>query len=380
MPVVIPVSGERDLIRCLAVFGQYLRTEGFKVTPSHVKDALRGLPLISLDDKEAFKVLLRSNMTSGPGEFIRFDSLFRAFWEKPAEPDMEGAGGEDPSVESDRQEAEAQQISFGDAADESEEPERVPAGLEEVLAGKDFSTLRADELEGMESAILALAQKLSRRLSRRYMPSASRGRVDLRRSLRRSLGLGGELIALRRRQRKMKRTRLHLLLDISGSMDAYGRFFLIFMYGLQRRIRQARSYVFSTRLTPVSRVLQSLPMAEAFGKVSEMDVNWSGGTNMGNSLAGFVREHLSPTAGSRGVVILVSDGWDRGDPAMLKDAMEALQLHSRVIIWLNPLLAGPGYEPTCQGARVILPWVDYFLPFHDLASLEHVCRVIGREW
>jgi uncharacterized protein with von Willebrand factor type A (vWA) domain len=224
--------------------------------------------------------------------------------------------------------------------------------------------------------ILKLAQTLARRLSRRYASSSRKGAVDLRATLRRSLGSGGEMLEIRRRRRRLKRAVLHLLLDISGSMDVYGRFFLVFMYGMQRRLFKTESYVFSTRLTRVSEPLKILPFRQALARIQSMDINWSGGTDIGGSLMDFLSDTPGPGGGDRDVVILVSDGWDRGNPETLAKAMKILRRHCRILIWLNPLMASESYRPINRGARIMLPFVDYLLPFYNFASLAEIDRII----
>jgi uncharacterized protein with von Willebrand factor type A (vWA) domain len=236
--------------------------------------------------------------------------------------------------------------------------------------------LKETELALIQSMILKLAQTLGRRLSRRYASSSRKGAIDLRATLRRSLGMGGEMLEIRHRRHRIKRARLHLLLDISGSMDMYGRFFLVFMYGMQRRLFKAESYVFSTRLTRVSEPLKNLPFRQALTRIQAMDINWSGGTDIGGSLMDFLSENPGPGGGDRDVVILVSDGWDRGNPKNLAKAIKMLRRYCRILIWLNPLMASESYRPINRGARIMLPFVDYLLPFYNFASLAELDRVI----
>ncbi len=369
------LSPNRNLVNALIHFGYYLREAGYKVTSAHLRDALRGLSWIQLDSKWQFKNLLRANLASGPGEFIRFDELFFQFWEKKGAP----IENPDQTLLVEPPDGDMQPLALGEMPPGDEEPDRVKAGLEEVVARKDFIGLEATAWDEIEAMILKLARRLGRRLSRRYKPSTKGGRVDIRLSLRRALGRGGELVTLRHRERKIRRNRLYTLLDISGSMDIYGYFFLVFMYGLQRTLKNARSYLFSTRLSPVTRLLKSHPLTEAYTNALDLDVNWSGGTDMGTSLLQFAHDHLLPDASSRGVMLLLSDGWDCGDARQLEEAIKIIRRHCRKVIWLNPLLAFPDYQPICQGARVVLPYVDYFLPFYSIRSLEEVCRVLQRD-
>ncbi|RJX36525.1 MAG: VWA domain-containing protein [Desulfarculus sp.] len=369
-----PVS--RSLINALILFGDLLRRHGFKVTTAHLADVVRGLQFIRLHNKWQFQVLLRAALVSNPSEFALFTQLFRQFWERPGGPWVKEEPEEGPKLEALGGEGPLEALA--ETQNGPQDPERVQAGLEEAWRQKDFAELSPAQVEEMEAAIRRLALKLGQRMSRRYASSAKRGRVDLRRSLRQALKRGGELVSLEHRRRKVKPSHLHLVLDVSGSMDIYGYFFLVFMYGLQTRFRRVRSYLFSTRLTMVTPLLRSLPLRPAFQGILGLDVNWSGGTDMGRSLTQLLREHILPAGYSRNVLILVSDGWDRGQVEQLRQAMRLLRFHCRRIIWLNPLLANPEYRPLSRGAQELLPQVDHLLPFYNLESLQVLCQLLER--
>jgi hypothetical protein len=187
------------------------------------------------------------------------------------------------------------------------------------------------------------------------------------------LSNGGEALDLRFRKRRPRKTRIVALCDVSGSMDLYSRFLLQFLYALQGTVARVESFVFSTRLRRVTDLLRQPDYALALRGLSAEVHDWSGGTRIGACLAEFNRDHPELVDG-RTVTVILSDGWDTGDPALLGAEMESLQLRSRRVIWLNPLLGSPGYEPLTQGMQAALPHVSVFAPAHNLSALRALER------
>jgi hypothetical protein len=202
--------------------------------------------------------------------------------------------------------------------------------------------------------------------------------VDLRRSIRQSLRRGGEIIDLLRRERKIQKTRVVLLCDVSGSMDLYSRFLIQFVYALQHAVSRVETFVFSTGLSRITGSLEADDLRAALDEVARRVPDWSGGTKIGRSFRRFLDEHAAAALDRRTVVIIISDGWDTGDAELLEDAMAEMRRRAGRVIWLNPLLASPGYEPICQGMRIALPYVDIFAPAHNLESLRRLERYLAR--
>jgi uncharacterized protein with von Willebrand factor type A (vWA) domain len=232
---------------------------------------------------------------------------------------------------------------------------------------QDFSTFGADQLEEVFRLTIQIAKRLARRISRRRRPVRRKGRVDLRRTLRANL-TRGDLIDLRFRARRRRKVRLVLLCDVSGSMDLYSRFLLQFLFALQNVFGRVETFTFSTRLTRITEYLKARSYRQVLRRLTEVR-DWSGGTRIGESLAQFNREW--PTlVDRRTIVIVLSDGWDTGDPELL--AAELLRIKRRAgrMIWLNPLLGNQSYEPLTRGMAAALPLVDHFAAAHNLASLR----------
>lgn len=407
----------RNLIEALILFGHQLREVGIKVTPSHLEDALKGLLLIDIGEREQFRTVLRTNMISSVEELDLFEMTFRTFWgnEEDTEQWLMGCAdedffergeedqGTDESFEGDRHKPQDAGIDGGAAETEDDgtnagsetaecilnlvpeefeesEPAKVRATLDEVEVQKDFSQLTGEELSRIEALVIRLARRLGHRLGRRFQVAENAKKIDFRRSFRSALRYGGELLELHYRKPKPIRSRIYLLLDISGSMEIYGHFFLLFMYGLQQALARAQCFVFSTTLTYVTPYLKGSRFQESWKRIQSLPINWSGGTDIGTSLTRFYGEYLGAGASSRSIVIIVSDGWDRGSAERLDEAMGLVHQQCRHLFWLNPLLASPCYEPLCKGMSVALSHVDSFLPLYNLDSLVRLCQKIESIW
>ena len=207
------------------------------------------------------------------------------------------------------------------------------------------------------------------RRTRRWSPGAGQ-RLDLRRIVRQNMKHGGELLVLPRRARKEKMRPVVLLCDISGSMETYSRMLLHFAYALARSRARVEAFLFATRLTRITRHLHSTRAEDVVKAVNRAVPDWSGGTRIGEAIETFNRHWGRRLLGHGPVVLLISDGWDRGDPAVLRSQMARLQRSCHRLIWLNPLLGSPEYEPLTRGMQAAMAHVDDFLPAHNLASLE----------
>jgi uncharacterized protein with von Willebrand factor type A (vWA) domain len=207
------------------------------------------------------------------------------------------------------------------------------------------------------------------------VPASGRGLVDVRRSLRRSVATEGELLRLARRQRALEEPRLVLLYDTSGSMDGYARFHLAFAFALRRAIRRVEVFAFNTSLTRVTKDVGGAITEASLERLAAGVEDWSGGTRIGACLAEFLAVH-GHRVGRDTTVIVVSDGLDLGQTALLADSMRELKRRARTIVWLNPLAGDLRYEPTAAGMRAALPHIDHLVPGHNLASLERLTRLL----
>lgn len=363
----------------LLLFGRLLRGLGLDVGPGRLRDLAAALGHVAIGERSDVYFAARSLLVHRREDIVLFDAAFEAFWRRPREGtstlDLQALGerrryrrpGFEPAVAPPAQ-------SSGEDARTSGEPPRLVAArtytAEEVLRHKDFAELCGEELDTVRDMIRRLSWQLGDRLSRRRRPGRG-ARLDLRRTLRRSLRHGGELLAWATNQRKSKPRPLVILADMSGSMERYTRLLLLFVYGLAAGLQQSvEAFVFGTRLTRITRELRGRDADRTLSEVARHVPDWSGGTRIGEALREFNYRWGRRVLGRGPVVLLISDGWDRGEPARLSEEMARLQRSCHRLIWLNPLLGAPGYEPLVRGMQAALPYVDDFLPVHDVACLE----------
>jgi len=271
-----------------------------------------------------------------------------------------------------------------DAGDigETEEYEVPPEDVlifsaREALRKKDFSQFTAEEIAEARRIIDKMDWKLGRRLTRRRQRALRGDSIDYRSTLRDSLKQGGIPIEFRMRRRKEKMRPLVLICDISGSMDRYSRLLLQFVHALESGLDSVEVFVFGTRLTRITRELRKRDVDQAITDVVNAVDDWSGGTRIGEAIKDFNYTWSRRVLRSNATVVMISDGWDRGDPYLLGQEMARLQRSCRRLIWLNPLLGAPGYQPLTQGIRAALPYVDYFLPIHNLKSLDALAQLLS---
>jgi len=383
------VRGQGTLPNLMA-FGRALKQLGVKVSLSQVLDASRSAELVDIAKKEDFRALLRSNLISQKEDFPVFDLLFDCFWREqsyeraPMETmEIEGApsesaaqeGGDEEGLEEALAETMAKENVPLENLDEFSVPTYSP---QELLNRKDFSEMGIEESRAIARAILLIATKIATQISRRKKRARRGNIVDLRWTLRNSMKYGGEVIDLVNRKRRIKKTKVVLLCDVSGSMDCYSRFLIQFMYGLQNELWGVETFVFSTSLSRITHLIRTKDIANALEKISSSILGWSGGTNIGRSLHTFNRNFAPSMVTHRTVVVIISDGWDRGDVSLLEREMVDLKRRAKKIIWLNPLLASDNYEPLCKGMQAALPYLDLFLSVHNVNSLVALGRTLQK--
>jgi uncharacterized protein with von Willebrand factor type A (vWA) domain len=373
------MSAPSGVVAHLAKFAGAMRRSGIRVGLGDEIDAAAALKLVDLLDRTEVRRGLRIALKVPRDAWATFDRLFDEHWGGAAVPDVPVA----PPTYPREQRRPAQWRWDGErvrlVAPEEERPTGDEPGYspESLLRRKPFDRISASELAAMERLLARLALRLATRRSRRLVPARGRGVVDLRRSFRRALGTEGELLALAHRARALEVPRIVLLYDTSGSMDPYTRFHLAFAFALRRVIRRVEIFTFNTALTRVTQAVAPAKVLRSLERLAADVPDWSGGTRIGACLAEFVADHWDAMGGRDATIVIVSDGLDLGDTALLADAMRALRARARTIVWLNPLAGDARYEPTQAGMRAALPYVDHFGPAHDLESLERLLRFLS---
>ena len=382
---------EQTLLQQITDFCRLLRQMGVNVTTTNQLSWCESVQLIDIGEREAFYHTARTNLIAGEAERETFDTAFELFWRYPRPEfqavDMEEQTPEPTSLQdlsdaADEQDIVEQWLDTEEAEDseEGQEDDSTAYSAEDLLSRKDFSEFTKEDMEKAREIVAKLAAVLATKLSRRKVVGKKGKTIDFRRSWRQSLVHGGEPLELIRKQQKIKKTKILLLCDVSGSMDCYAKFLIQFIYGMQQELREVDVAVFSTHLTNITGLLRRKGLAEGLNEVANVVPDWSGGTKIGESLLEFYRQFAPSFSAYRSVVILISDGWDRGDVDVLRRSMEMIHRHAYRLIWLNPLLGSDGYQPICRGIRTALPYVDYFLPAHNLESLAQLTRILIPLW
>jgi uncharacterized protein with von Willebrand factor type A (vWA) domain len=380
-------SNSGHLLHNLILFGRLLRGLGLDVNLGRMIDLVHALGHIEIGRKSDFYHAARSLLVHRHEDEPLFDQAFEMFWRTPDEGwitlDLGGLMARPrfrrpivtppPLRQSD---ARPPEDTPGESS--ADQPPILQVTVtysdREVLRRKDFADMTGEELDAVKRMMAALVWQLGERRTRRRKPG--KGRLpDLRRTVRKSLRYGGEVLEWARREPKSKPRPLVVVADISGSMERYTRLLLHFIYSLTAGLDQpVEAFVFSTRLTRITRQLHGREVEAALREVSHAVPDWSGGTRIGEALKAFNFDWGRRVLGRGAVVLLISDGWDRGDVELLKREMARLQRTCHRLIWLNPLLGSPEYEPLTRGMQAALPFVDDFLPVHNLASLEDLAR------
>jgi uncharacterized protein with von Willebrand factor type A (vWA) domain len=357
-----------------------LRSHGIRIGLGDELDAGTALALVDLMDRDEVHRALRIAFKVPREAWALFDQLFDTYWggalaaEPPVPPEAPFRDHRGPAQW--RWDGERVRLTIAGERPEVDDGEQPGYSAEPVLRQKPFDALSPAELSAMERLVARLALRLATRRSRRLVPARGRGTVDLRRSFREALGTEGELLALARRTRALEEPRLVLLYDTSGSMDAYTRVLLTFAFALRRVIKRVEIFTFNTALARVTRLVATTRNAQALGRLAAAVPDWSGGTRIGSCLAQFVESYASAMVDRHTTIVIVSDGLDLGDTALLTRSMEALRSRAGRIVWLNPLMGDARYRPTAAGMNAALPYVDHLAPAHNLESLEGLLRVV----
>jgi uncharacterized protein len=376
------IFGENSLAGNIVLFSRVLKDRGLVISVPTVMDALAGVAHVGVDNRDDFKTVLKATFVSREEESHLFDRLFHDFWiDRPLEMELSPTKDEPESEDTqDQDETESQETLSLSDSEESDSERRE--GLEkkqytiysptEVLRQQDFRDIPEGYDHRMAKLMREITAPLVKRISSKRRAVYSGASLDMRLIFRRNIKYGGQIYELPGMKPKLRIKKLVFLCDVSGSMYEYQKFMLRFVKELQQLPTKIETFVFATELHRVTPFFKKMPFSKAMDQIGRDVRDWSGGTRIGQSLQKFSRVWGDSMLGSSTVVIIHSDGWDRGEPSLLDQEMA--RMHRRVyrILWINPLLGGPSYEPTCRGMRTALPHIDYFLPGHNLLSLERI--------
>jgi hypothetical protein len=362
-----------SLAHNLIVFGRLLRRVGIDVPVGSLLDLFEALTTIELARRDQVFHACRAMLVSHHDQLAVFERVFDAFWcdrgnpfiERQRDGRNEGAA---PAVLAAALLETANRV--GDVQDSNQAPSGTIRGWSDrpAFVEKDFAEFSAEDMARAREALDHLSWSPGLCRTRRWV--RGRGtRLDLRRALAEGLRTGGELVTIPKRQRRVRPRPLVLLCDVSGSMDRYSRMLVHFAHAMGKR-HSLELFLFSTGLTRVTRQIRRRRLNEAASAVADAVPDWSGGTRIGQALLQFHQQWSRRVLHHGPVVLLVSDGWDRGDPGVLRDQVARLQRSCHRLIWLNPLIGTIDYEPLTRGLQAALPFVDDFLPARTLADLR----------
>ncbi|WP_019173319.1 vWA domain-containing protein [Pseudaminobacter salicylatoxidans] len=375
----------------IVYFARALRKAGMRVGPASVKDAIEAVLAAGIGSREDFYWTLHAVLVTRHEDHATFDEAFRLFWKSreliekmiamfsPVAPDNR-----------EKQKLRAAESRVAQAMFEGHEknqparevPEveidaRFTVSGKEVLHGKDFAQMSADEIADAKRAIAELQLPFDTVRTRRFCPD-TRGRIDPRAMMRSASRTGGQLILPKFRSTREISPPIVVLADISGSMSQYTRIFLHFLHALTEKRRHVHTFVFGTRLTNLTRQMRHRDPDAALADCSATVQDWSGGTRIGDALHEFNRLWSRRVLGQGAVVLLITDGLERDDVAGLSEEMARLRRSCRRLIWLNPLLRFDGFEARARGVKAMLPHVDEFRAVHNLDALADLCASLDR--
>jgi uncharacterized protein with von Willebrand factor type A (vWA) domain len=396
--LAIPDDGK--LVRNIAHFARALRKAGLPIGPGRTVDAIRAVQAAGFSARMDFYWTLQACFVSRPEHRAVFDQIFRLFWRDPQFlehmmslllPAISGVQAEQQASAAERRAAEA--LLDGtlpeppptdhdtDPAAEIEIDARATASNQERLRNLDFEQMSTAEVEQAKRMLARLALPVKPLASRRSVAFAAGQRIDPRRTLARALRRGGEIAGLAHKTPAVRWPNLVVLCDISGSMAQYSRLVLHFVHAVANRRGQGwarvHAFTFGTRLTNISRHLRTRDVDAALNAAGAEAQDWSGGTRIGACLHAFNRDWSRRVLGQGAVVVLITDGLERDDPAALTAEMMRLHLSARRVIWLNPLLRWDGFAARASGIRAMLPHVDCFRAAHSIATLEALGQALS---
>jgi uncharacterized protein with von Willebrand factor type A (vWA) domain len=400
------VDFDVDLPGLASAFSQRLHAAGVPVTPSQTEQYTRALKLTKPVSRRRLYCTTRAIFVTGFQQVSAFNRVFaEVFGTRRSKstddydvdladtPEAEQVDSETPDDMDDQkvmereggQDAMNMNAGEGDSdedEDESDKETLVPmqeASEEEALSQKNFSALNAEELALLYRLMVRLQLATPERVTRRKRKGRRGEHMDMRRTLRRSMHTGGDPIVLARKRRRVHPRRLVLLCDISGSMEPYARAYLQFLHAARATGPYAEAFVFATRLTRLTRQLAGRNPQRAIRRATEAAPDWSSGTRIGDALKEFNDRYGRRGMARGSVIVILSDGWERGDPALVGREMQRLARLAYRIVWVNPRVAAPGFAPKAGGLVAALPHCDALVSGHTLKSLEEVADAIAIE-
>lgn len=375
-------------------FARTLRRAGFPLGTGQINEALRAVEAAGVGRRGDLRAALFATLVTQPGQRPLFEQAFEAFWRDPGlfekslaallpqtlvpPRELEPDAGARRVAEALRGQGNARD---GESRLELELDARETVSADELLAAKDFEQMSAEEIARAKGVLARMRWTLPQRLTRRTEAAARGHAFDFRRTLRKALKTGGNVVRLERRRRQFREPPLVVLCDVSGSMSGYARMCLHFLHGLTHTRRvgggATHTFLFGTRLTNITRALRLRDPDEALAKAAALTPDWDGGTRIAEAPTRFNRDWSRRVLGQGAVVLLITDGLERDDMHVLDAAAERLHRSAKRLIWLNPLLRYDAFAPRAQGVKTLLAHVDELRPVHNLTSMADLAAALS---
>ena len=352
---------------------RYLRSHAFDVGVVEEQDILKSLSFSIPRTKENLKILCKAIVSKTKEQSLQFETLFDDYWdqlEKADDSKISNKKSTSPNLQSAPSIQALKSWLYNGKTDDKQETASFSAA--EAFAKKDFSSFRNTEIPELKKIISLLSKNLNLENTRRYIASKKSHTLDIKKTISKNLRKGDSLDHLFFKKRKKSKLKILLFCDVSKSMDLYSRFLIQFLFGLQNRKADIHTFVFSTSLSHISQYLKNTDFNEALENLSTQVTHWSGGTDIGKCFEEYRLSYGRKYLDRRTHVIILSDGWDQGDPNKIRDNMAFFKKHSKKIVWLNPLAGNPDYKAKTMGMEAAMPYVDIFASAHNLESLANL--------
>jgi uncharacterized protein with von Willebrand factor type A (vWA) domain len=352
-------------------FAAYARSNELNVGVREAQEALAIASTGLIADKEVFRYALKSVFCSSEENTRVFDQLFESYWGQPKAFVKSRITMKNQSIMQKQMQRSLVLMGKGDSREAKEEEAKNVSGANaaEQLRKTDFSKLSQIDSEYLEKLAVNLWKQMSRRLKKKLKRSTTKGRIDIRQTIRNSISSGGAMLELKLKHKKPAKNRLVILLDVSGSMDKYSFFLLRFILALRSHFQKIEAFIFSTKLVRITEFLKTRDLDQVLKILGTNTDNWSSGTKIGDCLKTFNDDFCKRAMQGRSMTIILSDGLDTGEPELLANELSRIKRRTRKLIWLNPLKGMSGYQPLARGMKAALPEIDVFRSAHSLDSI-----------
>jgi uncharacterized protein len=369
-------------------FSRQLHEAGINVNLTNLIDLFSCIKHIDISNPDDFYATNRATLISSQHDLALFDQLYKTFWygeqtnKKPIKKPTNRDTDEHNSLEkkSQREIKKKEQVANSEKPEDIQASSQVTFSPNEFLMKKDLGLMSPEELEQARYLIAGLVAIIANIQNRRRKKNHKGHQLFFREMLRRNATHGSDGMEILFRKKRIKKTRLMLLCDVSGSMEQYSRFLIHIIYAMYQELNQLEVAVFSTRMTMITDYLNTDNIDDSLDEVIKTVHDWAGGTDIGQCLHEFNHFLSRERSASRTIIVILSDGWDRGDATIMAEEMKCLHNQSHRILWLNPLLDHNEYRPLCQGMQTALPYIDHFMPAHNLESFAKLIEQLRLLW